>query len=345
MDKYFRAEAAVASGGCDLVLELTYPYSCSAAEFFAKAGVHIAAQFCDAIAFGCEEINKEILKDIASYTLSTEFSSELSSFRKKNPEVSLAIATEVIIRKALSKEHANAATLPNNILAVEYLKAIYAGNYPLEPIFIQRRGADHDSKQPSKDICSASFLRNSINAENEWKIYCPKETEAVIERAEADGMLSPSLINAERAILYALRTIPPEKAELCSECAGGLGRRIIKTASEATSLDELYSLLATKRYTNARIRRAMIAMITGASEINARSLPEFTCLLAANKNGLSLIKRSSFPVISTMSDLRELTTAKGIDLFLNAERLSTLCYKAPVAEYNIFKKRPIILEK
>ena len=344
-NKYFRAEAAVRTGGCDLVLELPYPYSCSSAEFFARAGVHIAAQFCDSIAFGCEEDSADVLIEIAKLTSSDGFKDKLSNAQKSTPEASLANLTEEIIRTELSDKHANAAVLPNNILAVEYLKAIYNGNYSLEPIFIKRQGADHDSKQACGNICSASMVRENIINGHDWENFCPKETAKVLKAAKAKGRLGASLQNAERAVLYALRSISPDKADTYAECAGGLGRRILKTASDATTLDELYSLLATKRYTNARIRRAVISMLTGAREEDARALPKFTCLLAANKTGLSSIKRSLFPVISTPSDIRGIDDERCVELYLNAERIASLCYEKAIGEYDIFTQKPQIVSK
>ncbi len=344
-DKYFRAEAAVLSGGCDIVLELPYPYSCSAAKYFAQAGVCIAAHFCDSIAFGCESDEPQLLEDIARFTCSDYYTQTLADMRKSCPDISSPRLAEQIIKDDLSEEHAKEALLPNNILAIEYLRAIYAGGFSLEPVFIKRHGADHDSRAAFGNICSASLLRDKIANSEEWFGFCPEETVLALKNADRAGKLFACLQNAEKVVLYALRNVPSDSADLYAECGGGLGRRIINIASEATSLDDLYSKLSTKRYTNARIRRAVISLLTGATEEDETALPQFTCLLAANPIGLAIIKKSAFPVISTPSDIRELDHTRMTELYINAEKLASLCYKNTFPEYECFTRKPTIIGK
>lgn len=342
-DKYFRAKAAVLSGGCDLVLELPYPYSCSGAEYFAAAGVHIASKFCDSLAFGCECDDPQILKEIALFTVSDEYIQMLNKLRNDSPEISSPRLTEIIIKNHLSDKHAEQSVLPNNILAIEYLRAIYKGGYNLEPIFIKRYGADHDSKVSQNGICSASLLRDKIINDEDWLEFCPNETAEVLREAKSLGKLGPTLKNAEKAVIYALRNINSEIADEFAECGGGLGRRIVNTASGAEGIDDIYAKLATKRYTNARIRRAVLSMLIGAKESDLRQLPDFTSLLSANKLGLSIIKNSEFSVISTPSDIRMLKNERAVELYVNAERFASLCYDKCFAEYEMFAKKPFIV--
>ena len=344
-DKYFRAEAAVTSGGCDLVLELPYPYSCSSAEYFARAGVRIAAEFCDSIAFGCETEEPELLCDIARFTCSDPYKLLLDDYRRRIPDISMPRVNMEIIKDNLSEKHANEAVQPNNILCIEYLRAIYSLGYRLEPVFIKRFGADHDSKESCGDICSASLVRDKIKSFESWQRFCPDATSDVMKKASEKGLLGASLSYAEKAVIYTLRNISPEHADLCAECGGGLGRRILNMSSSAGTLSELYDSLATKRYTNARIRRAVISLLTGATEADEKSLPEFTCMLASNKSGLSVIKKSQFPVISTISDIRALDCRRMTELYINAEKLFSLCYERALPEYAFFSRRPVIMDK
>ncbi len=341
-DKYYRAESAVDSGGCDLVLELPYPYSCSGAKYFARAGVSLAARFCDSIAFGCESSDPEILKDIARFTCSAEYNCLLDGKRKAFPDVSSPRLSEQIIKDRLSDDHSKEFLLPNNILAIEYLRAIYELGYSLEPIFIKRHGADHDSNKAFGDICSASYIREKIDNSEDWERFCPNGTVSVLKKAENFGRLGTSLVNAEKAILYALRNIDPNTADSHAECGGGLGRRICNASACATGLEDLYERLSTKRYTNARIRRAVISLLTGATEYDESALPAFTCLLAANAIGLSIIKNSAFPVLSTPSDIRSIENERMVSLYINAERLASLCYEKTLPEYDFFARRPVI---
>ena len=341
-DKYFRAEAAVVSGGCDLVLELPYPYSCSGAKYFAEAGVRIAAAFCDSIAFGCEADDPEMLWDIARFLCSDGFNERLSKMRKTFPEVSAPRLTELLICETLGEAYAREAALPNNILSVEYLRAIIQNGLSLEPIFIKRFGADHNSAEASGNICSATLVRDMILSDNEWRNFCPSGTVDTLMKARSCGSLGASLALAERAVLYALRSIAADDADLFAECGGGLGRRIVNAASEASDLDTLYSLLSTKRYTNARIRRAVISMLTGATEEDEAAPPLFTCLLAANAAGLSAVKRPSLTVLSSPSDIRRCDLGRSAELYLSAERFDSLCYPVCLPEYEFFRRVPTI---
>lgn len=342
-DKYLRAEAAVLSGGPDLVLELPYPFSCSGATYFARAGVHIAASVCNALAFGCEEQDPQILIELAHFLSDYAFGKLMSEKRANDSISSTPRLTEEVVCSELSETHAKALLKPNNILAVEYLRAIYDGNYDLEPIFIERKGVDHNSAVSSGNIASASHVRELIARRGSWHHFCPPECFELMNKAEKDGELPCDLSFASSAVLYRLRALDLEKVDEFAECGGGLGRRIVKCASEARDLDGLYRALNTKRYTNARIRRAVISCLLETKEEIVASFPEFTSLLAANEKGLSLLRACTMPVLSTPSDIRRLDKTALVDLYLSAERFITLCYKQTKAEYEYFSKKPSII--
>jgi predicted nucleotidyltransferase len=164
-----------------------------------------------------------------------------------------------------------------------------------------------------------------------------------MNKAVKDGELPCDLSFASSAVLYRLRALDLEKVDEFAECGGGLGRRIVKCASEARDLDGLYRALNTKRYTNARIRRAVISCLLETKEEIVASFPEFTSLLAANEKGLSLLRACTMPVLSTPSDIRRLDKTALVDLYLSAERFITLCYKQTKAEYEYFSKKPSII--
>ena len=342
-DKYRRAEAAVLSGGPDLVLELPYPFSCSGATYFAKAGVHIAASACDSLAFGCEEREPQILIELAHFLSDDRFDKLMSEKRACDCISSTPRLTEEIVRSELSEKHVIALQKPNNILAVEYLRAICDGNYDLEPIFIERKGTDHNSDIVCNNVASASHIRELIASNGYWRDYCPKECFDLLNKAKSNGDLPCDISFASSAVLYKLRSLDPEKVDGFAECGGGLGRRIVKYASEARSMTELYNALNTKRYTNARIRRAVISCLLETTEECVASLPEFTSLLAANEKGLSLLRACKMPVLSTPSDIRRLDATELSELYIDAERFISLCYEKTKQEYDLFTRKPAII--
>ena len=171
--------------------------------------------------------------------------------------------------------------------------------------------------------------------------FCPEETYLAVEQAISSGSIL-SLKNAEKAILYSLRNADFDSDRL-SECGGGLGNRILNNASIASSLEELYEITATKRYTNSRIRRATLSLLFKASKSDVSSLPEFTSILAAKKESHTRLKDSELPLLSAPSDIRSLRESELVRLYIDAERFVSLCYNAPTEEYAFFKKHPVIL--
>lgn len=344
IDKYKRAECAVLSGGADIVLELPYPYSASSAENFASAGVYIASKYCDSLAFGCECEDGDKLIKIAKTMLSDKFETTLSNQVGADTLVPMPQISCAVISHLMGEEYAEIMMEPNNILAIEYLKAIFKGGYTLEPVFINRKGAMHNESVAIDSFASSSFIRSVIfNGDNLEKIkhFCPSATyEAVNNAIENKEILH--LQNAEKVILHSLRNADPIIDEL-SECGGGLGRRIINNASAATTLEHLYKLTATKRYTNSRIRRAILSILLGTKKTAVSSLPEFTSVLAARRESLSLLKGVDFPLISSPSDFRRIPESDLTRLYLSAERFISLCYFVAADEYEFFKKHPIII--
>ncbi|MBR7150147.1 MAG: nucleotidyltransferase family protein, partial [Oscillospiraceae bacterium] len=168
MEKHARAEAAL-HGGADLVLELPLPWAISSAESFAAGGVGVlaAAGVVDTLAFGSECGNGERLMRLAERLLSEEFSAALKA--RLGAGTSYASARAAAMRDLVGDE---AALLerPNDILGVEYCKAIQAGKVPMSVLALERRGADHDGG--AKDgFASASFIREKLRAGEDASDY------------------------------------------------------------------------------------------------------------------------------------------------------------------------------
>jgi len=347
-DKYIRAEAAISSHGPDAILELPYPYCCSGAEYFAQGGTHIAATVCDSIAFGCETDDPQILIEIAQYLTEKKTVDLIRSLKKNGaPEYS---STPRVIAKVVSErfgnDHADAIMLPNNILAVEYLKAIYRFGYKLEPIFIRRTGAAHDSAVSNGNIASASLIRSKIaNNDLSWESLCPAQTVNVIKRCIENGTAPTNLQIADRTILYRLLNLKDEILQTAAEAAGGLGKRIQAAAYSAHDLNELYSAISTKSFTNARLRRAVISCLTGVKEEDLKSPPSFTVLLGANAVGLDALKHlKEIKLISTPSEIEKLTENRDYALYSYAERLYSQCFPRLRTVREHYASKPFIIK-
>lgn len=295
-EKHARAEAAILCGA-DLVLELPLPWAISSAEGFAFGAVSIlnSLGIVTHLSFGSEAGCVEPLMRAADFLVSGR-SDELIR-RELQKGVSFAHARQIAAIKALG-EDAHILRSPNNILGVEYIKALKNLNSSITPLTFTRSGAGHDSAEIDR-TASASRLRSMIrNGENAFE-YIP-EAAAGVFRREIDAGRGPVFIeNCEAAILAVLRRMSSE--ELCAFDGGGegLGDRLFKAVSAGPSLDSVYAGAKTKRYALSRIRRLVLRAYLGIGPDFPKA-PPYAKILALGKRGRLLLKNvgEAFPLIT-----------------------------------------------
>lgn len=352
MPESLRAPAAIAAG-CDLVLELPVPYSLGSSEHFAKAGVAIAelTGVCDALLFGSEAGELQALmcaRDMLDSQELREAQSELVRIDRTLGEQS---ARHAAVAKLYGDELADMVTSSNNILALEYIKAARTRGASLELETIKRRGSAYNDARSSTGYVSAAFLRERILCDKDISEYVPSECMPYVKSAKERGMLGARLENASDAILSHLRLCNADEAPLCADAQGGLAHRLIAAAHEASTLDELLKLAATKKYTNARVRRALLSIMLGVLPEDMKHEPAYARVLAANEKGLGLLKRmkicSRIPVVTKLSELSKLglTSARQYTLSRRAQALYTLMLPCPLPSYELFKHSTVIVKK
>ena len=161
-DKFLRAKAAI-DCGADLVLELPVTYALSSAEGFAAGGVKILSPFCDYLCFGCETGESELLMQTAQALLSPEFGPALRQ------ELETGCSFPTARQRALAQIGCSASLLenPNDILAVEYCKAILSQGSAMKPFPIRREGGYHDAC-PDAENPSATSIRQLMLQNEGW---------------------------------------------------------------------------------------------------------------------------------------------------------------------------------
>lgn len=281
-DKHTRAEVAILNG-VDLVLELPAAFTLHSAQYFAEKGIEtlLATKMVDFLAFGSESGDLSELRYLLEKTDTEDYSEavhRLSSF-------SLASAL------AHAAENETLFT-PNNILGIEYLRALKKFNSKVIPYTCKRVGVSHDSQTTSVDFASASFLRNELYCGHEISHFAPPAT-----------YLPPSISVWEQIALYRLRTI---EADVLVETPGvseGLENRILCEAKKASSYEDLVSRIKTKRYTRSRIERIIACSILGIKKDHLLHQP-YLRVLASTQKGLSLIRsiKTNTPVITKTAD-------------------------------------------
>lgn len=352
MPESLRASAALAAG-CDLVLELPVPYSFGSAEHFARAGVTIAERtgVCDTLLFGSESGELQALMRARDVLDSPELLEAQAELLRLDRTIGEQRARYSAVSKLCGDDLAKLVSSSNNILALEYIKAARTLGATLKLETIKRVGSAYNDTCSSTGCVSAAFLRKRIFRDEDISEYVPRQCMPYVESAKERGMLGARLENAEGAILSHLRLCDPKDAQKCADAHGGLAYRLVDAAHEASTLDELFMLAATKKYTNARIRRAMLSIMLGVMPEDMKREPAYVRVLAANTKGLSLLKdmseRSRIPIVTKLSELakKELTCERQYVLSRRAQALYTLMLPKPLPSYELFKRSVTIAEK
>ena len=279
VDKSIRAKAAILAGA-DLVLELPVTYALSSAEGFAAGGVRILSSFCDALCFGTETGDIESLLRAARLLLSGEFPPLLRQQLEKG--LSFPAARQA----ALECLHPGSPPLilPNDILAVEYCKAILSQDSPLEPFPIRREGSYH-APLPDRENPSASSLRSLMLQSEAWLDYLPEAVRDCFRAAPLH-----TLDTGERAILYRLRAMSDAEYEALPYGSEGLWRKLMRAAREEATLEAVVSAVKSKRYTRTRIDRMVMCAFLGITREILEAPVPYTRALAFNETGRSVLK-------------------------------------------------------
>ena len=280
LDKYTRASAAV-SCGADLVVELPVTAALSSAEGFAAEGLRILSHFCDELCFGAETADAKVLTGLAAALLSPEFPEHLRA------ELDKGLSFPAARSAALAAMGLDATPLntPNNILAVEYCKAILAQNSGMKPMPILRRGSYHDTL-PDSENPSATAIRAMMPG-GDWLDYVPTEAHACLSGAPIH-----TLAAGERAILCKLRAMTDADFEALPYSSEGLWRKLMHASRTEATLEDVACAVKSKRYTRSRIDRMILCAFLGLSAADLATPAPYARVLAFNDRGREILKNA-----------------------------------------------------
>lgn len=324
MDKFVRAKHAVL-GGADAVIELPTPFATSNAEIFAKGAVSVLASIPSVthLCFGTECADAETLKATA---------------RLLNDEpVSVSERIKTLVGQGISYVKARSEawqpylpekllSLPNNILGIEYTRAVLSQNLNIEIMPIQRIGGDYADHALQEDFSSASAIRTAVKNGISLKNNLPDYVKADL----------PSTLNEELDVLerFALLETPVEKIAEVLDCNEGLENALKKAAENNIPLSDC---MTSARYTSSRIRRIALQNLLKIDKTLIREslhTPLYLRVLAAKKERsdlFSTISSSNLPLIIRTTDGNALTdvSARCFAVDLYAEKIHALLYGKP----------------
>ncbi len=278
-DKTLRAKAAVCSGA-DLVLELPVTAALSSAEGFAAKGVEILNSFCDSLSFGAETADTALLWQTADILLSPDFPIYLKEALRRG------LSFPAARQQALESMHADGSLLskPNNILAVEYCKAILTQNASIKPEPILRQGEYHNSAA-DKENPSATSLRILIEQGMDWSAYSPAVS------CFQDKAVH-SIRYGEQAVLYRLKTMTDAEFEALPYGSEGLWHKLMKTTRSCSTLEEILTATKSKRYTRTRLDRMVMCAVLGLTEQDMAEQNTYSRVLALNDRGREVLGKA-----------------------------------------------------
>lgn len=287
--KDLRAKCACLCGA-DLVLELPFPFSSSSAEIFALSGVKIAdcLGFIDYLSFGSESGDIDALVRAATVYNSDEFDKALKD-TLNNKKLGYPEIIELAFSR-VSKDHLSFT--PNNILAIEYIKAIKKLSSSIKPHTVKREGAGYNEESITDSrFQSASAIRNAFGSDNALD-FIPTDTRSAIIKGRDDGELPTDIGRLSSAIISFFRLNPPSQNCDIQDAGDGLYNRIRNASFDANDISSLIELSMAKNYTKARIKRAILNSFLGVTSSDVKALPKYTQVLAMNKIGMLLLKKA-----------------------------------------------------
>ena len=308
LSKWLRARLAVENGAA-LVLELPTAFSLRSAQFFASGGVQLLAATGSVNTLSCGVESPELDFGALAQRITSDAAQgrirSLLSQGKSYAAACAAVLSEaqqeagVTAMQASSNEGKAFAglTKPNDILALEYAKALQATD--IKPLFIERRGDGYNDREISGTMSSATAIRQALNNSNDgWQQAVP----ASVRQALLDNAPGYDAALLWQLLRYKLRLMSVDAIADACQCSEGL-ENLLKDAAACPSFAEALQLCTSKRYTTSRIRRLFIQLLLDVPrwrwEDNA---PAYLRVLAFNDTGRQLLKQmkatASLPIIT-----------------------------------------------
>lgn len=309
LSKFSRTKTAL-QNGTDLVIELPSPYAVANAQIFSENGVKCADSLgcIDFLCFGSESGKTDEIIKAARASTDPQVQEMVKKHMKKGDYYPRALTSSV--SEIYGEETAKILSTPNNILGVEYCKALE--NTDINAMAFLRKGPEHDGETIKDNIASASKIRSMVfDNKNSSDFLCfTPDTELTEEPVSFDMF--------DTIIRYLLKTTTPNYLASLPDVTEGLEHRILAAAGNCRSVSEIIEKVKTKRYTMARLRRIMVYLLLGITKEIQRTPVPYIRVLGFNETGkkiLSIAKDSaSLPIIVKPSDsLKTLDeTAKNI---------------------------------
>lgn len=299
VNKWKKAEMALLNG-VDLVIELPTIYSVASAEGFSLGAIKLLnnLKIVDAISFGTETSDFAALNNISSIVNEEpmKYKSILNSELKKGLSFPKARENALMLYLNDNKRYDNILNTPNNILAIEYLKALKKIKSIIQPIPIKREKVYYNDNVIVDEFASATAIRKLLKNEefSEIRKVVPKSTYQILEKETELGNVILDLSRYEKEIIYNLRRMTVSEIAELPDVNEGLEHSLKNAANYSNDITNLINIVKTKRYTVTRIQRILICVLLGITKRDvgmAKKTEPYIRVLGFNEKGKELISR------------------------------------------------------
>ena len=344
INKWDKANMALAEGA-DLVIELPTVYSISSAENFAYGAVKILSSLniVDYIAFGTETDNINILEKCADilYRQPQKFVNLLNHELSKGLSFPKARENALLMYLNDIRTYSNVLSSPNNILAIEYLKALKRLKSHIRPIAIKRKGSGYNELEITNNFASATAIRKKIidNKPAGISKLMPSNSYRVLYNSIQKGHFVKDITSFEKEILYVLRKMNLKEIANLPDVTEGLEHAIKNAANSCNTIEEFMNIIKTKRYTNTRIQRILLYALLGITKDdmkNSMKVQPYIRVLGMNSKGkdlISVISRSN-PNLNIITSVKKYIDSNPnknllnmLNIDINATNTYTLGYE------------------
>ena len=297
VDKWKKAEMALANG-IDLIIELPTVYSVASAENFAQGAVRILDNLgiVDTISFGTETDDFAALNNIANILAEEprEYTDMLKKYLQNGESFPRAREEALIEYLNDNKRYNEILKSPNNILGIEYLKALKKLKSNITPIAIKREKVFYNDNFIVDDFASATAIRKLIMDRDFTGLIkvVPRNCYEVLSKEYEVGNIVFDIQSFEKEILYTIRKMTVEQIANLPDVTEGLEHSIKNAGNYCNNIHDFINIVKTKRYTQTRIQRILIFALLGITKKDiqaAKKVVPYARILGFNTKGKMLL--------------------------------------------------------
>ena len=299
LNKWKRAEMAILNG-VDLVIELPTVYSVASAESFSLGAIKVleSLKIVDSISFGTETEDFAALNNLSGIMNEEpkKYKDLLSEELKKGLSYPKARENALMLYLNDNMRYSNILNGPNNILAIEYLKALKKVKSHIQPVPIKREKVYYNDNTIIDDFASATAIRELLKNGNfgEIRKVVPIDTYKILSEETDLGNVVLGIEEFEKQILYNLRKMSIEEIANLPDVTEGLEHSIKNAACFSNNIKDLLNIVKTKRYTSTRLQRILICALLGITKNDvamSKKMTPYVRILGFSERGRELISQ------------------------------------------------------